>query len=519
MPPQLAERLVGKTREEGFVPCRNACPAHVDVPRYLRFIKEGNYAAAAATVREKVPFPHALGYICVHNCETECKRTELNEPISIRNLKRYAAQHDDRAWKGKLFQKPPTGKKIAVVGAGPAGMTAAYYAARLGHQVNIFEARPAAGGQMRYGIPNYRLPREILDEEIRHILAQDGIEINYNTAVEHAPSLLQDGFDAVFVATGTHAGTKLPINGNDLAGVQVNADFLRDFEMGKAHVGKKVVILGGGNVAVDCAGAALRLGAESAVLACLEAYDQMTATKEERTWAEEEGVQIYNSKTFHEILDDGNGHCAGVRIQGIEKFYFDADRKAHMELAEGTEEILEADTVIFAVGQRPEISSDPQVFGLELTHGNYIQIKDDSGATSTRGIWAAGDAVTGTQSVIQAIASARKAVCAMDRYLGGDGDIEEALAPRQYKNPHIGAIRHFGDQERVQPRVVPVPERVASYRTCGPMDQGFDGTMAACEAGRCLQCDLRCELEPQKFWNDYMPDHEADQKAPDREEG
>lgn len=501
---ELADKLVGKTREEGFVPCRNTCPAHVDVPRYVRFIKEGNYSAAAATVREKVPFPHALGYICVHNCELECKRTEINEPISIRNLKRFAARHDDGAWKEKGFHKPATGKKVAVVGAGPAGMTAANYAAKLGHSVTVFEARPLAGGQMRYGIPNYRLPREALDAEINDILAQGDIEVKYNTVIENAPELLKQGYDAVFVAIGTHAGTKLPMKGNDLEGVFVNADFLRDFEEGKAAVGEKVVILGGGNVAVDCAGAALRLGAKSVSMACLEAYDKMTATEEERAWAEEEGVKIYNSKTFHEILDDGSGRCAGVRIQGIEKFYFDENRKAHMDLAEGTEEVLEADTVIFAVGQRPTISSDPEVFGLELTHGNYIQTKDASGAASVEGIWAAGDVVTGTQSVIKAIAAARDAVSAIDRYLGGDGCIDEALAPEQFKDPHIGVIEHFGEKERVQPRVVPVPERVVSYSSCGPMDMGFDEEMAKCEASRCLQCDLRCELAPQKFWSDYV---------------
>ena len=506
---KLADKLAGKTREEGFVPCRNACPAHVDVPRYIRFIKEGNYAAAAAVVREKVPFPHALGYICVHNCELECKRTELNQPISIRNLKRYAAQQDDGAWREKSFRKPATGKKIAVIGAGPAGLTAAYYGAKLGHSVTVFEARPLAGGQMRYGIPNYRLPREALDAEIQEILAQDGITVNYNTTVENAPDLLKQGYDAVFAAIGTHAGTKLPIKGNDLAGVCVNTDFLRDFEEGTAAAGRKVVILGGGNVAVDCAGAALRLGAESVTMVCLEAYDRMTATEEERAWAEEEGVRICNSKTFHEIVDDGSGRCAGVRIQGIEKFYFDENRNAHIELAEGTEEVLEADTVIFAAGQRPTISSDPEVFGLELTHGNYIRTKDAAGAASVEGVWAAGDVVTGTQSVIKAIAAAREAVCAIDRYLGGDGKIDEALAPAQQKDPHIGVIEQFGDKERVQPRVVPVPERVADYRTCGPMDQGFDREMAECEASRCLQCDLRCELAPQKFWSDYLPDKEV----------
>ena len=164
---------------------------------------------------------------------------------------------------------------------------------------------------------------------------------------------------------------------------------------------------------------------------------------------------------------------------------------------------MRTDTVIFAVGQRPEISMDPADFGLELTHGNYIATHGDSGETSVPGVFAAGDAVTGTQSVIKGIAFAREAVIAMDRYLGGDGDIEEKLAPDQVRDPHIGVIEGFGDLKREEPIVVPVPERIVNYKTCGPMDQGFDDERAAREARRCLQCDLRCDLAPQKFWGDY----------------
>lgn len=502
--PELAEKLIGKTREEGFVPCRNACPAHVDVPRYIRFIKDKQYAAAAAVVREKVPLPQVLGYICVHDCEPECKRTCLNEAISIRNLKRFAASQDDGAWRERAFHKPSTGRRIAVIGAGPAGLTAAYYAAKAGHSVTIFEARGKAGGQMRYGIPGYRLPREVLEQEIAEILATGEITVNYNTNVDNAPKLLKQGFDAVFAAIGTHMGSRLPIKGKELSGVLVNVDFLRAFEEGTASVGERVVVLGGGNVAIDCAGAALRLGARSVSMACLEAYDEMTASAEERAWALEEGITLYNSKTFLEILDDGCGHCSGVRIQGIKSFYFDENRKSHLELAEGTEEILDADTVIFAVGQRPTIPMEPAGFGLALTHGNYIATKGPAGETSVPGIWAAGDAVTGTASVIKAIAAAREAVSAIDRYLGGDGDIEEQLAPAQYKNPYLDVIEGFGDKKRVEPDVVPAPERVRGYKE-GPMDRGFDEAMALCEAQRCLQCDLRCELTPQKFWNDYVP--------------
>ncbi len=499
----LADKLIGKTREEGFVPCRFGCPAHIDVPKYIRFIKEGNYSAATAVVREKVPFPHSLGFICVHNCEMECKHQELNEAISIRNLKRYAAEHDDGSWKGNSFHKPSTGKKAAVIGGGPTGLTAAFYLAKLGHSVTVFDAGSKLGGQLRYGIPNYRLPREVLDQEIEEILSAGDITVKTLTRVENAPALLEQGFDAVFVALGTHSGSKLPMKGNDLEGVQVNATFLREFEEGKAKVGKKVVVLGGGNVAIDCAGAAKRLGAEEIHMACLEAYDAMTASDEERAWALEEGVVLHNKKTFLEILDDGNGHVDGVKIQGIKSFYFDENRKSHLELEEGSEEVLPADTVIFAVGQRPEIPMDPQAFGLELTHGNYIATKGENGETSVPGVYAAGDVVTGTQSVIKGIAFAREAVKAMDIYLGGDGVIDEKLSPDQVHDPHIGVIEGFGDLRREEPIVVPVPERIDHYLTCGPMDKGFDDERAAREARRCLQCDLRCDLAPQKFWGDY----------------
>lgn len=501
---ELADKLIGKTREEGFVPCRFGCPAHIDVPRYIRFIKEGNYAAATAVVREKVPFPHSLGYICVHNCEMECKHQELNSPISIRNLKRFAAEHDDGSWKEKSFHKPATGKAVAIIGGGPAGLTAAYYLAKLGHAVTVFDAGAKLGGQLRYGIPNYRLPREVLDNEIQDILEAGDITVKCNTEIQNAPELLQQGYDAVFVALGNHMGSKLPMKGNDLEGVQVNAAFLRAFEEGTAKVGEKVVVLGGGNVAIDCAGAAKRLGAQEIHMACLEAYDAMTASDEERAWALEEGVILHNKKTFLEILDDGNGCVDGVKIQGIKSFYFDENRKSHLELEEGSEEILPADTVIFAVGQRPTIPMDPNAFGLELTHGNYIATHGDHGETSVPGVFAAGDVVTGTQSVIKGIAFAREAASAIDKYLGGDGNIEEKLAPEQFRDPHIGVIEGFGDLPRTEPNVVPVPERIVNYKTCGPMDQGFDEEKAKCEARRCLQCDLRCDLAPQKFWGDYV---------------
>ena len=494
-------------KEDYVVPCRHGCPAHIDVPRYIRFISQGDYASANATVREKVPFPHSLGYICVHSCELECKHTYLNEPVSIRNLKRFAAEHDDGEWKKKAFHKSPTGKKIAVVGGGPSGLTAAYFGAKLGHSVTVFESSEKLGGQLRYGIPSYRLPRETLDREIADILEAGDITVKTSCAVENVPKLLEEGFDAVYVAVGTHQGARLPLPGSDLEGVQVNTDFLRAFEEGTASVGERVVILGGGNMAIDCAGAAFRLGAKSVDMACLEAYDAMTATDEERAWAEEEGVVLHNSKTFPQIFGE-NGHCTGVEIQSVGNFRKENGRMVFDKL-EGTNETLPADTIIFATGQRPTIPMDPEAFGLELTHGNYVASKGENGETSVEGIWAGGDSMTGTTSVIMGIEGARKAISAIDRYLGGDGCIDEKLAPEQVKDPYIGSIDGFADIPRTEPTVVPVPERVTNWKECGPMDRGFDEKKAKCEAGRCLQCDLRLCISNPRTWGDFAKEGDA----------
>lgn len=490
----IAQKVLGKTREDALVPCRAGCPAGIDVPRYVRYVKSGNCPAATAVVREKVPFPELLGYVCTHPCELECKRNYLNEPISIRNLKRYAAQHDDGSWRDKGFRRPPTGKKVAVIGASPAGLTAAYYLAKLGHAVTIFEALPEPGGMTRYGIPLHRLPRGVIDRETAEILAM-GAELSTNARVENAPALLAQGFDAVLAAVGTHKGVALPLKGADLPGVLLNTDFLRAAAMGEPlPVGERAVVLGGGNVALDCASVAKRLGAKEVHLACLESYEAMTCTEEERTWAEEEGVVIHNGVNFLGIKEE-NGRAAGVNVVSIRSFCFDDKGRCVDERVPGSERTLPADTVIFAIGQRPDID---EAFGLAQGRGGRIAA--DGCKTGVPGVFAAGDAVTGTSSVIRAIAGARLAVREIDRYLGGDGEIDEVLAPAEPCDPVLGNLPGFGALPRVQPHVVCVRERCAGFEA---MDNGLDCEGARCEASRCLQCDLRLDIAPQKFWSDF----------------
>lgn len=482
-------------KDEALVPCRTACPAHTDVPKYIRFVKEGKYDEAAAVIREKAPFPHALGLVCSHVCELQCKRAEVNEAMSIRNIKRYAAEHDTgKYWRGKGKQLPDTGKKVCVVGGGPAGLTAAYYLRKQGHAVTVKEAHPTVGGMMSYGIPAYRLPREVVADEAK-VIEEQGVVIETNARVEKPLELLQE-YDAVLMAIGSHQGVRLPMQGNDLPGVLLNIDFLRDCSMGKeTGMGKRVIVLGGGNVAFDCARSAKRLGAEEIHLACLEAREAMTADDEEIEQAQEEGIFVHPAQTFERIT--GTDGVTGVDFMNVKAFYFDENRRAVIEKEEGSEHHIDGDTVIFATGQRPNITEE---CGLTLGRANSIVVNENSLATPTEGIFAAGDVVYGTKSVIQAIASGRDAASEIDKYLGGDGDISEKLAPEQETDNRIGKVEGFGYLERKGTDVAAVEERQDNFRQ---MDFGICDAEICGEASRCLQCDLRLKIHPSRLWTEY----------------
>ncbi len=490
-------------KEDAAVPCRHACPAHTDIPRYIRHVKNGEYDEAAAVIREKVPFPRALGYICTHVCELECKRKEVNEAMSIRDIKRYAADHDTGScWKGKGKQLADTGKKVCVAGAGPAGLTAAYYLRKQGHAVTIKEALPTAGGMMAYGIPAYRLPREIIAEEVK-VIEDQGIQIEVNTKVEKPIDLLKE-YDAVLMTIGGHKGVRLPMEGSELEGVILNADFLRNASMGKdTGIGKRIIVLGGGNVAFDCARTAKRLGAKEIHLACLEAREAMTADNEEIEQAQEEGIFVHPAQTFERIT--GKDHVTGVDFMNVKSFTFDENRRAMIEKEEGSEHHIEGDTVIFAVGQRPDISEKA---GLELGRGNSIAVKDicSNKAASVEGIFAAGDAIYGTKSVIMAIQSGREAASEIDRYLGGDGDISETLAPVQDADSYIGQCPGFGYLEKKHTQV-DAPEKRSDHFNL--YDHGICDSDICAEASRCLQCDLRLKISGPRLWGDFAESKEA----------
>lgn len=491
------ELVQGRRRRDALVPCRANCPAEIDTARYVRFLSEGKYSESAAVIREKVPLPLVLGYVCSHPCESVCRRALVNSPISLRNLKRFAIENDrQEIWRKNARHETPTGKRVAVVGSGPAGLTAAYYLAKLGYEVVIFEALSEPGGMLRYGIPEYRLPREIIAREVEEVLNL-GVEIRTNTRVESLESLIDDDdFDAVVVAVGAHKGTKLPIPGNDLTGVLDAVGFLRNVNLGTPDkLGKKLVIVGGGNVAFDCARVARRLGVEEIHVACIEPRDGMLASPEEIDEAIEEGIVIRASKGFVRVLGE-NGSVSGLECRDVASFSFDEGR-LQVQYVPGSEHVLSADTLIFAIGQRPEI---PEDFDLETTSRGLVEIDEYSLETNLEGVFAAGDAVFGTTSVIKAIASARKTASAVDKFLGGNGNIDEVLAPPVEWQPFIGKANGSSAEPRHELHRIEAADRVKSFRL---VECGFPEPEALAEASRCLNCNLRLQITPVRFWGDY----------------
>ncbi len=479
--------------EENLLPCKASCPAGTDVPKYVRLIKEGKYAGALAVIRQKAPFPLTLGYVCTAFCEGNCRRNYVNGAVSIRELKKVAALHDNGLWKKNSKMAPSTGKRVAVIGAGPAGLTAAYYLAKQGHEVTVYEKLPIPGGMLSVGIPEYRLPRSVIEAEIEEI-QNAGVKILTNTTVDSINTLLQQGYSAVLVAIGTHKGARLPIEGKDLDFVMVNTDFLRDVSQHKkVAVGESVLVLGGGNVAFDCARTAKRLGAKKVMLACLEDRNNMTASDDEIEEGIEEEIEIYNSKSFLRILSMNGKH--GVVCSDVESFSFDESKRLVVKTVPGSESTIFAETVIFAAGQSVDV---PEGFDLQTGRGGTFVV--NSYMTSKEGVFAAGDDITGTTSVVQAIAGGRGAASAMDKYLGGTGNIDEVLVDVNEPDQFIGEAERFAYDARVKADCIAAEQRMKSF---DEYRLPFDECKAHCEAERCMQCDLRLDMKKVKFWGDY----------------
>jgi len=491
--------------ETSLVPCREACPAGIDVPRYVRLIAEGKFPDAVAVIREKVPFPEVLGYVCYHPCEAVCRRAKIGEPVSICSLKRFAASRDTGLWKEKANFAPATGKKVGVIGSGPAGLTTAYYLVRKGHDVTVFEAYPEPGGMLRTGIPEYRLPRQVLDKEIREI-AEAGVKIQSSCRVEDLDALFAEGFDVLFLAIGAHQGSKLGVSGQDSPRVMDGVSFLRRVNLGEAvSLGPKVAVIGGGNVAVDAARTARRLGIREVALIYRRSRAEMPAFPHEVEEAILEGVTVeFLTAPVSIRPTNGNLRVEFVRMELGEPD--ESGRRRPVPVA-GSEHTREFDTVIAAIGQRPEV---PDHFQIRMGKGDILEVHRDTLKTNRERVFAGGDAVSGPASVIEAIAMGRTAASVIDRSLGGDGNIEESLVDSEDTNSFLGREEDFFARRRAEMPTLSLAERLTGFRL---VELGLDEKAAMAEASRCLRCDLRLDLaappHPPARWLEFTAEQVA----------
>jgi len=473
---------IERKEEKAVAPCKEACLAGIDAARYVRLVGEGKFDEALAVVRERIPFPFVCGIACTHPCETKCARGRLDDPIAIMALKRLAAERDNGSWKSKIKAPKPTGRRVAVVGSGPAGLTAAYYLARLGHGVTVFEASPVIGGMMRVAIPEFRLPMEVLEREIDEI-RKAGVEIKTGMKVTSVDELSGQGYNAVFVATGAHRDLRMGVDGEDSTGVMPVMTFLHDVKHGeKVDLGEKVAVIGGGNAALDAARSASRLGARDVTLFYRRSRAEMPAMDEEVEETLLEGVDIEYLTMPTKIAGD-NGRlkmqCIRVNLGAP-----DESGRPGVEPIAGTEFDVEANTIIVAIGGRPDL---PDQFGLKRGNGHTVWVDPETLKTSKDGVFAGGDVLTGSASIIEAIAAGRKVAMSIDRHLGGKGEIDEVLA-----SPEAEAVKpldadELPEERRVpQATAMPLAKRLFSF---GITACGYTEEEAIREAGRCLHCD------------------------------
>lgn len=461
------------------VPCVNLCPAGVDIPGYIALIKAGRNEDAVKLIRKDNPFPSACAYICEHPCETRCRRSMVDDPINIRGLKRYAVDNCENVPQPECA--PETGKKIAVVGGGPGGLSAAYYLALMGHKVTVFERRKYLGGMMRYGIPSYRLPREILQAEIDSILSV-GIEVRteVNVGVDFGYNVLQEQYDAVYIAIGAHTDKKVGIEGEDSKGVISAVDLLRGIGDGKMpdFTDKKVVVIGGGNVAMDVTRSAVRLGAEKVSCVYRRRIDDMTAQREEVDGAIAEGAELYTLEAPVKIEADAEGNAVALwtqpqiigRVQKGRPAPSAADAEMHR---------IPADIIVVAIGQGIE-SHGVEESGIKIQRGGTLAAESSTQISDLKGMFAGGDCVTGPATVIRAIAAGKVAAANIDESLGFNHEISTDVVI-----PPAGFSSIYATGR------VTCKEREAGERKCDftCIEYCMSDEEARQESSRCLRCD------------------------------
>ncbi len=476
-------------------PCTITCPAGINVQGYVQLIKQGKYKEAVQVIMERLPLPGVLGRVCPHPCEFQCRRAGMDEAIAIRDLKRFAADQVDLE-ELPLPEIEEKQEKVAVVGSGPAGLTVAYDLRLKGYQVTIFEALPVLGGMLRVGIPDYRLPPEVLDREIQNILrlgieTQTGKRLGFDFTLD---DLREQGYKAIFLGIGAHRSLKLGISGEeDFEDVLDAVDFLREVNLGdRQKPGNRVVIIGGGNVAIDAARGALRLGCEQVDIVYRRSREEMPAYPEEIEGALSEGVKIHYLTAPMRILGE-NGRVTGFECIRTELGPSDESGRRRPVPVEGSEFIIDCDAVIPAIGQQPDVDWTVDHTDLEITRRNTLVVSPNTMQTAIPDVFGAGDAVSGPATVIEAVAAGHKAAEAMHRYINGE-DLDlfaEELAAKEPPGQ---------DWQEIPEDAVPESRAHLDHRdpqeSASSFDEvalGFSEDEAQREASRCINCGLCCE--------------------------
>ncbi|MHA5220228.1 NAD(P)-binding protein [Dysosmobacter sp. Phy] len=474
----LRHRCLGSLKNP--VPCVALCPAGVDIPGYIALVHAGRYADAVRLIRKDNPFPVACAYICEHPCEARCRRRMVDDAVNIRALKRYAV---DQA--GQVPQPPcapATGKKVAVIGGGPGGLSAAYYLALMGHSVTVYEKRKALGGMLRYGIPDYRFPRTLLDAEIASILSL-GIEVHtdINVGTDVTLDQLKQEYDCLYLAIGAHTDKKTGIEGENSRGVVSAVELLRGIGDGEKpdFTGKRVVVIGGGNVAMDVTRSAIRLGAEKVTCVYRRRKEDMTALPEEVEGAEAEGAELLTLHAPVRIESDDSGNAVALWTQPQIIGEMDRQGRPKPGTARAAEHRIEADVIIVAIGQGVESLGFEQS-GVVIQRGGTLLAGSDTKLPDLEGVFAGGDCVTGPATVIRAIAAGKAAAANIDEYLGFHHEI---ASPVQVPAPRFSDLKPRG---RVNTTERDACERKHDF-TC--IECGLTAEEAEQESSRCLRCD------------------------------
>lgn len=478
-------------------PCQHTCPVGINVPKYVAHIAENRYLDSVETIRERNPFPAICGRICHHPCEYRCRRGELDASVAIRSLKRFAADwyFDNLATipDPEPFLRTKS-QKVAIVGAGPTGLSCAYYLAQKGYGVTVFEALPIGGGMLSIAIPEFRLPKSVIEQEINYIVKR-GVEIKYNTPLNinfTVQDLIRQGYAAVFIAAGAQRSQRIGIPGEieELEGFHYGLRFLRDVKIGKqVSIGSRVLVIGGGNVALDASRSAIRLGAEDVNIIYRRSRNEMPVTEVEYDEALAEGIKM-NFLVAPTRIVNSNWRVSGLQCIQMKLGDLDSTGRRKPVPIEGSDLLMEADTVIAAIGQAPDLSFLPPESELERTRWETLAVNKNNLATNIPGVFAGGDFVTGPGMVIEAIAAGRRGALAIDKYLSGDLSRVEMY---DLKNEVTLQRKEKETEEtwEAQPRqkipVLPAEVRRESFKE---IELGFLADHAILEAKRCLRCDL-----------------------------